>query len=223
MSLLKGAQNRNSTPCSAFPVHWIILISFDPLMMLFQRQWNMQFALFAKRENSVGYLASSATPRLFPVSWSSALILVVQPIFKPFINHPTSSSYPDTAMGNGIIIVKYLIREDNHVSQALFVFAKAVFIFPGYFLAFHVVGNVRSIHFTYWWQKPSGYYWVALKQSGWNVMTTRSSLWLSSILVVVNDFTMRYTSGSLFLPMLTRLKVVTIKLIWALRSSSVFL
>lgn len=49
-----------------------------------------------------------------------------------------------------------------------------------------------------------------------------SSLWLSFILVVVNDLTTRYTSGFLLPPMFTTLKVVIIKLILALSSSSVF-
>lgn len=85
-----------------------------------------------------------------------------------------------------------------------------------------MVGNVHSVHFSYWWQKPSGYYGVALKQSGWNVTIAGSSLWLSFILVVVKDLTTRYTSGFLLLLMFTSLKVVIIKLILALSSSSDF-
>lgn len=49
-----------------------------------------------------------------------------------------------------------------------------------------------------------------------------SSLWLSFILVVVKDLTTRYTSGFLLLLMFTSLKVVIIKLILALSSSSDF-
>lgn len=49
-----------------------------------------------------------------------------------------------------------------------------------------------------------------------------SSLWLSFILVVVNDLTARYTSGFLLQPMFTSLKVVVMKLILAVSSSSVF-
>lgn len=52
-------------------------------------------------------------------------------------------------MGAGITIASYLVTEDNQVGQALFAFAKAIFIFPGYILAFHVVGNVHSVHFGY--------------------------------------------------------------------------
>lgn len=52
-------------------------------------------------------------------------------------------------MGAGVPIVSYLVTEDNQVGQALFAFAKAVFIFPGYILAFRVVGSVHSVHFSY--------------------------------------------------------------------------
>lgn len=49
-----------------------------------------------------------------------------------------------------------------------------------------------------------------------------SSLWLSFILVVVNDLTTRYTSGFLLPLMFTSLRIVIIKLVLALSSSSVF-
>ena len=52
-------------------------------------------------------------------------------------------------MGPGFKIVSYLVTEDNQVGEALFAFAKAIFIFPGYIFAFLVVGNVHSVHFSY--------------------------------------------------------------------------
>lgn len=52
-------------------------------------------------------------------------------------------------MRASVTIVSYLVTVDNQVSQALFAFAEVIFIFPGYILAFPVVGNVYSTHFSY--------------------------------------------------------------------------
>lgn len=131
-----------------------------------------------------------------------------------------SSVYHETAAGATVKAVSYLVAEDHRVGQARL--AKVILIFPGCILAFHVVGSVHSIHFSYWWQKPSGYYGVALKQSGWNVTIAGSSLWLSFILAVGNELTTRFTSGFLLSPMFTSFKVVIIQLILSVGSSSVF-
>lgn len=128
-----------------------------------QRQMKMHFASFAKR---------NFAPQCKPQMFSSQLILscwqlqsnqlpelcqLLRPAHK-------SSVYHETAAGAGVKIVSCLVAEDHQVGQARL--AKAILIFPGCILAFHVVGSVHSIHFSYWWQKPSGYYGVALKQSG---------------------------------------------------------
>lgn len=59
--------------------------------------------------------------------------LAIQPTFKSLaialISH-TSSVYHETAAGASVTIVSYLVTEDNQIGQALFAFAKAIFIFP---------------------------------------------------------------------------------------------
>lgn len=117
-------------------------------------------------------------------------------------------------------IVSCWVAEGLQVAQTWL--AKFIVIFPGCILAFHVVGSAHSIHFSYWWQKPSGYYGVALKQSGWNATIAGSFLGLSFILAVVNELTTRYTSGFLLLPMFTSFKVIITQLILSASSSSVF-
>lgn len=133
---------------------------------------------------------------------------------------PRVLSLPWDCDGASVKTVSSSVAEDHRVGHAPL--AEFILIFPGCILAFHVVGNVHSIHFSYWWQKPSGCYGVALKQSGWNVTTAGSSLWLSFILAVVNEVTTRYTSGFLLLIMFASFKVVIIQLILSVSSSSVF-
>lgn len=133
---------------------------------------------------------------------------------------PQVLSLPWDCVGASVKTISCLVAEDHQVGHASL--PKFILIFSGCILAFHVVGSVHSIHFSYWWQKPSGCYGVALKQSGWNVTTAGSSLWLSFILAVVNEVITRYTSGFLLWPMFASFKVVIIQLILSVSSSSVF-
>lgn len=164
-------------------------------------------------------------PDLFQAVDSQPLRLAVHPTFRPLpiaLTCPSFLSLPWDCCGSRGYNSQLVSTRRQPGWSSVICFCLSHFHFPGYILAFCVVGNVHSIHSGYWWQKPSGYYGVALKQSGWNVIIAGSSLWLSFILVVVNDLTTRYTSGFLLPPMFTGFKVVIIKLILALSSSSVF-